>query len=624
MRTHGAYLLGAALCLGGFGGLGGCGGGGGGAGGGGSGGGSGGGGSGPITGLHYAAPVATYESSVAAAPNAPIYGGSPATLWTVEPDLPTGLALDAATGVVSGTPSALSATTPHWVTATNPFGQATTSIDVAVVASLADSLAPKALYSDDDVRHLLSRTHFGGTAAEEATVKAVGLAAYVDAMVNPPTEPALEAEAEKQLWNKNDAPGLEGAFPQHDQPARWWLHLMIGTGHPFRDELALFWHDHFASSTAPVDSSQTGWMVTQIKLLRGGGAENLRDLLVAMSRDWMMLQWLDGVLNTKEAPNENYAREFWELFTLGADNGYTQADIEESARAFTGYRKRYEVGSALQIAEFDPLRHDPTAKTIFGHVIPGQSVTDDVAAVVDLTLAHRPAAEFISRRLIEHFVERTPSDALVSAFANLLRDANWALAPALKALFRSEAFYAVKARTPLVRSPVQELIAFTRATGLVGMDAIQDWEAPDGSPNTLRTLDVSLYQAAQRVTQPPSVNGWPQDRAWLSAQNLLDRANAILGSTSDSGDQAAAGIDVLSLLPAGADGPTAVDQLTARLRVVATPAQRVFYVTYMDTDLDASKVEVSSPFLAATNTQKRERIRGLLWILAQHPHYATR
>ena len=156
------------------------------------------------------------------------------------------------------------------------------------------------------------------------------------------------------------------------------------------------------------------------------------------------------------------------------------------------------------------------------------------------------------------------------------------------------------------------------------MDALQDWEAPDGSPNTLRTLDVSLYQAAQRVTEPPSVNGWPQDRAWLSAQNLLDRANAVLGSTSDSGDQAAAGIDVLSLLPAGADGPIAVDQLTARLRLVATPAQRAIYGAYLDTDLDASKVEVSSPYLAATNAARRERIRGLLWILAQHPHYATR
>ncbi len=156
------------------------------------------------------------------------------------------------------------------------------------------------------------------------------------------------------------------------------------------------------------------------------------------------------------------------------------------------------------------------------------------------------------------------------------------------------------------------------------MDKLEDWDAPDGSPNTLKTLDQVLYQAAQRLTQPPSVAGWPQDRAWLSAQNVLDRANAILASTSDSDEQTVAGVDVLTLVPAGADGTGAVDALVARLRVRATPAQRAIYVAYMDSGLNLANVEVPSPYAAADATARRARIRGLLWILAQHPSYATR
>jgi uncharacterized protein (DUF1800 family) len=119
-------------------------------------------------------------------------------------------------------------------------------------------------------------------------------------------------------------------------------------------------------------------------------------------------------------------------------------------------------------------------------------------------LAHRPAAEFFAKRLLEHFVYRNPSAAAITTVANLLRASGWELAPVLKTLFTSEAFYSAKAKTALVRNPVQEAVAFSRSTGLVPMDKLEDWDAPDGSPNTPRP-STRLYQAAQ--LSPAAVRG---------------------------------------------------------------------------------------------------------------------
>jgi len=475
----------------------------------------------------------------------------------------------------------------------------------------------------DDVRHLLSRTHFGGTPAEEAAATSMGVPAFVTAMLSPPTEGALEAEARTHLWNRTDDVATKGLFPYWDAIPRWWLHLLVETQHPFREELALFWHDHLASSTAALDPSETRWMVNQLDLLRAQGAGNLRTLLLAIARDPMMLRYLDGVLNSAEAPNENFAREFWELFTLGVDNGYTQADIVQAARAFTGYRKRYDV-SGLQFVEFEADRHDPGAKAFLGATVPAQDATDDYAAVVDVTLAQRPVAEFVCRRLFEHFAHRAPSAALVAAMAQRLRDDGYELKPLLSALFRSEAFYADVAKAALVRTPVQQVVGFARQTGLVPWDDVQDWEHPDGTPNTLRSLEGALDQAGHRVSQAPSVNGWPQDRQWLSAQGVLDRVNAVLEFTADRDDQAANGMDVLPLVPGAATAATAADALIARLRVRPTAAQRDLYVQYLDTDVDFSDQEVASPFASAPVDDRRARVRGLLWILAQHPSFFVR
>jgi uncharacterized protein (DUF1800 family) len=552
----------------------------------------------------YASSPVTYDQWFAVSPTAPSTTGGSPTTFSVFPALPAGLSLDPTTGTVSGTPTSTSPSKDYVVTASNSDGSAQGTLTLAVDGS-ATSLAPKAgPFTDADVRHFMARTQFGGNEATRQAIVAAGIPAFVDGMLAFTTDAALEAEAAGEIADQN--------FPLAQELARWWLHLMVRTSNPFQEELAFFWHDHFASSSSVLDGSELRFMRTQIDLWRTQGNANLRDLLVAMSRDWAMLEFLDGVRNSKFAPNENFAREFYELFTLGVDDGYTQADVVEAARAWTGYRLRFDVptGSNLTVVEFDPTRHDATSKTIFGHVIAGQNLHDDFADVVDATLAARPVAEFVCKKLFEWFAYVSPPTVLVDAMATDLRNGGYALTPFLAKLFKSQAFFSARARDGLVKGPVHHAIGFIRETGL---------------RIRYSNLDNRLTATGQRPTQPPTVNGWPSGDLWLSAQGMLDRANLVEACIADRANQAAAGIDPADLLPPGT--PTSsetVDALAALLRVTLSPADHTACVTYLDTHRQNDGTVVPSPFDPTNPQHVDERVRGLLYVLANHPTYQIR
>lgn len=601
------------------------------------GGGGGGGGGGdpsvpPPTSVAYATPAATLETGVATAPNAPTVAGGVPELFTVAPTLPVGLSLHPTTGVVSGTPTTPTAQAVYTVTASNAGGSAQGTLDLAVVLARKDNLAAKApaTITDEDIRFFLGRTHFASKPADVDAVKAMGFHAYVDQMVDTSddTDTTLEAMAAGHLVNTTDPTGLEGGFPSAQQLSRWWLQLMLSNPRPFQEVLAFFWHDHFASSSAVVESNGTHFMVTQVNLWRKQGSGNLRSLLLAMARDPMMLVFLDGVSNTKSAPNENFAREWFELFALGVDNGYTQTDIVQAAKAFTGYRLRTNPTTNQLFTEFDATRHDTGSKTILGQTIPGQNATDDYAAVVDITVDHRPVAEFISKKLFAWFCYEDPSDVPVAAMAALLRSSGYELKPLLKALFKSEAFFSPTSRAGLVKGPVEQLVGFCRATGLTPVDNKAGTDPAAWPQNTLRTLEGGLSSTGQRPTQPPSVNGWPVSEEWLSAQNMLDRANLVMQCIRDRTDQANAngGVDLArALLPANATSATTVDALATLLHVTLTDAEKAQLVTYLDTSYSTTTGTTSpSPFDPNNATHVAERVRGLLYILAQHPTYAVR
>ncbi|MCR9244899.1 MAG: DUF1800 domain-containing protein [bacterium] len=465
-------------------------------------------------------------------------------------------------------------------------------------------MAQKAEFDTVDVDHLLLRTHFGITSAERQRALDIGLPAFVDAMLAPPAigTTAVETSAFALLVNSSDPVGLEGKFPSSNAITEWWVDIMMRTEAPFRERLAMFWHDHFAVASDVLSSQERHWMVDHINLLRRDGLGSFRDLVLAVARDPAMLEWLDGDDSRKGEPNENFAREFLELFTVGADNGYTEGDIREASRAFTGYQNRLDSGTNLRFMEFDVSRKDTFAKVVFEQVMFGTGeLGDDYAAMVDLTFATLDVASWLAEKLLLEFVSDAPSDEQVRNLAQVIRDANYEMRPVLRRLFLSQAFYA--AAGEMVRSPVDFGIGFVRSTGLL--------VAP-------RTMRDELNSVAQQPSRPPSVFGWPQGEEWLSADGVVERANLVRRVIGDRTYQTTNG--VVLAMPAGETDPGAVvDHFAGLLAVTLSIEERTRLVTYLDSNVRSGVVVEPDPFDVNDSRHIDERVRGLLYILASHP-----
>jgi uncharacterized protein (DUF1800 family) len=566
----------------------------------------------------YAVSFAEFETDAAVTPVVPTSPPLTRGAWSVAPELPAGLTISAADGTIAGLPTEIRETASYTVTATNFAGSAETSLQIRTRVPRARSFAAETrTLTDDDLRHFLARTQFGVTQVQLDRVRTMGIEAYVDDMLVFSQSGPAEAIARPELLNASDPPGLEGMYPSATQLGRWWSSLMVNTDNPFQERLAFFWHDLFsASSDIAADAGQTHFVVDYVNLFRYQGHGDLRPLLVGMARDPLMLLYLDGYRNTRTAPNENFAREFWELFTLGVDNGYTQDDIVQAARAFTGYRMSIDAQTGLASMVFDPSRHDTGNKVFFGRTIQGQNAADDYQAVVDVTLEERAVAEFVTKKLFEHFGYANPPQDLVDAMATNLRASDYDVAEFLRALFKSEAFFSTSARRNLVKSPVDFAVGFIQTTGL---------------KLTVSSLTTQLTTLAQVPTQPPSVNGWPVGDMWLSAQNMTDRMNAVYLCVEDTTRQMSQNpqINVANVLPPVAERTpeNVVDTLASLLRIDLTSAERQRCVDFLNTAVTgsaATPTTTGSPFDGSSQSHLDTRVRSLLYILAQHPSYQVR
>lgn len=461
--------------------------------------------------------------------------------------------------------------------------------------------------SQADRIFFLKRTHFGFKQSELQRLNQLGYENYLDWMLTLQPDPQLEAQAIAENVADPD-------FPSTTEIALWWEWLMVHTDNPFQEMLAMFWHDRFATSDEVLDAQSMFWMFDHINLFRFHGADKLPELLHAMAIDWTMLIWLDGYVSTRTAPNENFAREFWELFTLGADNGYTQADIEEASRAFTGFRRilvtdRAGAGRDQFIMVWQDTRHDNTAKTIFNQTLHGNG-QQEYRDMVDLTLAHRPVAEFICTKIWEHFVYLNPSQALVDNLAKDFRASGYDLTALFKRIFLSKAFFSQRARDGLIKSPVEHHIGFMRTTGL------------DLYPSR---LDASLRDSAQRPSQPPTVNGWPSGEFWLSSQAMVERANFLRDCVYYSHEAPQSGYDVgLALVPPNrSSAEDTVDHIAWLLQVELEAGQRQAAIDYLNTDRNSSG-NFADPWDYNDPVDRDKKIRGLLYILGQHPTFQIR
>ncbi len=280
----------------------------------------------------------------------------------------------------------------------------------------------------------------------------------------------------------------------------WWLYAMLHSGHPLREKLALFWHNHFATSIAKVKSPRL--MFRQNQLIRTHALGDFKAFLKDMGRDVAMLLWLDSNQNVKGRPNENYAREVMELFTLGVGN-YTEKDVQEAARCFTGWHTDDE----LNAFAFNKDAHDAGDKTVLGRTGPWDGDT-----LLPVLLARPACADFLAAKLYAEFISDTPPPrGLLAPLAAKLRSSGYKIADAVALILRSRLFFSEHAFLRRVKSPVEFVLGAVQAT----------WPGPSGTAEFVEPLG----KMGQSLFAPPNVKGWPGGRAWLNTSTLLARNN---------------------------------------------------------------------------------------------------
>jgi uncharacterized protein (DUF1800 family) len=279
----------------------------------------------------------------------------------------------------------------------------------------------------------------------------------------------------------------------------WWLQRMAKGPRPLQEKLTLFWHGHFATSAQKVREAYYMWLQNQTFRTMGSG--NWLQLLYSVAKDPAMLIWLDQAQSRKQNPNENFAREVMELFSLGEGN-YTEKDVTEAARAMTGWT----LNRAAQKYEYREAVHDDGEKTIFG-----KTGNFNGLDVLKMIVDQPQSARFITAKLWRFFASENPSPELIEALASIFRSNGNNFQPLLRALFRSEEFYSDSVIRTQVKSPVQWLVGSTRLLE-------RDLPASLVSTQLLRNL-------GQELLMPPNVKGWDGGLSWITTNNLLSRYN---------------------------------------------------------------------------------------------------
>lgn len=357
-------------------------------------------------------------------------------------------------------------------------------------------------------RHLLGRTSFAAQPHEVATFAKLSRLEAVDRLL---ADTNSKASYPAPLWAAHFVRPFSPDMSQEDrQKAQrreqverglelraWWAAEMLTTTSPLTEKMTLFWHNHFATSQQKVRIASL--MYRQNALLRRYSLGNFGALLREVSKDPAMLIYLDGAQNRKGMPNENFAREVMELFTLGEGN-YSERDIKEVARAFSGWSVDPDAGEF----RFRKGQHDDGEKTIFDQR--GRFNGDDV---VTLLLKHEKTAEFIVGKLWLEFVAPEPNPAEMKRIASLFRANNYEIKPTLRAMFLSEAFWSPQHRAVLVKSPVELVIGSLRQFR---------FDVEDPAP-----FAVIMRQLGQDLFGPPNVKGWPGGEVWLNTTTLLAR-----------------------------------------------------------------------------------------------------
>lgn len=462
----------------------------------------------------------------------------------------------------------------------------------------------------DQAAHLLRRAGFGGDPDEVSKLARRDREKAVDSLLN--YESINNQEMEDRL-QKSFNPKK---FTPQDDLQLWWIVRMILTARPFEEKMTLFWHNHFATALEKVDYPL---MYVQNQTLRGFALDRFDTLLLNVARDPAMLVWLDGVTNVLGNPNENFARELQELFTMGITDvvtgqpNYTERDVKEIARAFTGWKFKQKENKPYKPTFFiESDEHDNTTKEIYG-----QRTNFSGEDVIEVICARRSTARFLVKKLFEFFVYPLTDSAqdisTIEKFADVYANNNHSIKALVRAIFISDEFFGDRALFALIKNPAELIVG-----------AIRMLEA-DYNPGKLIDGDFELYNQFRRMgldlLNPFDVSGWKLNLGWLNTATVLERfnfANSLISNrnfdkralgarvgdeqlrkyTSASAEETVR--NFLSLL-----GPLNVDEQTIRL-----------LTDYMQTDDDGNR----APF-AASDDNIDKSVRGLVFLIMCLPEF---
>ena len=378
---------------------------------------------------------------------------------------------------------------------------------------------PAQKWNNATAAHLLNRAAFGGTPAEIEAVRNRGLTETVRdfvevsgdaANVPPPAwakprnirEVRMEIKAAKDRGEDFQQKARQVRMMEGEEIVdlrRWWLDRMMNGPAPLLEKMTLFWHGHFATSVQKVKDGYFMWL--QNDMLRRNALGNFGALVKKISRDPAMMIYLDLQQSRREHPNENWARELMELFTVGIGN-YSEQDIREAAQAFTGYR----IDMTTQQFRSAPFQQDHGTKTFMGRT---SALNGD--DIIDILVKKPACAQFIGRKLWRYFVEDDPSPQVVDLIAERIRAHNFEMRPVLKELFSSAEFYSERAMQSQIKSPVQYIVQTSKLLET-------QLPSPIVAQNAMRQMGQILFA-------PPNVKGWDGGKAWISTSTLLFRYN---------------------------------------------------------------------------------------------------
>jgi hypothetical protein len=409
-------------------------------------------------------------------------------------------------------------------------------------ADWEDDLSPLARseWSFDRAAHLLAHAGFGGSLEEIQRLADAGLERAVDTLVhyeripNPRMQPFVESgfwdpslngfpDSRPEATDRAETDGVSmgvATKPSGNRPIQpasdrffywlratmletrrlgyWWANRMLRTTHPLEQKMALLWHGHFATHENKVRDYRK--MQKQVDLFERGATGNLRDLTIAVAKDPAMLYFLDAQFNVKGAPNENFAREVMELFTMGVGN-YTEKDVRECARAFTGW---YFDDLTFKV---DPEKHDADKKEFLG-----RTGDFDGVDVLEIIFEQPVTAEFLAAKVYRFLVRDELSPALRAKLGKVLRDADYEIKPLLTTILTSKDFYSAASYGGHIKGPVEHLIGILKHLGADSVPGVPDF-------------NQATIAMGQHLLNPPSVAGWAGGKAWITPGLLIARGN---------------------------------------------------------------------------------------------------